>query len=126
MGRAREHWGATKHGKKRFKQRLKLPLRALRRMTAKALAEGLAPEDLPSPQREVVLSARRRHDVSEKAKVRVLGKHLFVFTETDSLVTVFDCQDLMAGKHPTPVRRKVVYPRPGGRVATYSERDPDA
>lgn len=118
---------ATRHGKRRFKQRLGLPLRALRRMTEKALSEGLRLEDLPDPVRNATVSTRADHDPDGTTKVRVYRDHLFVFASNDVLITVYPFIETTTGDlpHKAPLK-KVSYPRPRGRTAGYTVLDDKA
>lgn len=86
----RVEYGATRHGKGRFRERVKLPLRALRRMSAQAMSEGLPPERVDYATRLKLASIQERLDPEGNCYQRVYRGFLFVIAkDTNALVTVY-------------------------------------
>lgn len=77
------------HARRRFRERLKLPVRAMRRMTREALLYGADPHELDLPLRLKLESAIKRNDPTQEKFVKVYRGHVFVFAkDRQSLVTV--------------------------------------
>lgn len=92
----------THHAKRRFKERVGLPQRACRKAALDALSGGLAPDDLPGPHRDRLVSMMLRHDHSGQSYARVHQGVAFVFTPQPikggvTLVTVLPDFDLPPG-----------------------------
>jgi hypothetical protein len=80
----------TKHCKRRFRERMKLPTRALQRMANEAFAIGARAEDMPAPARHKILSQQARYCPSGEAEVRVHRGFIFIFDrKLHALVTLY-------------------------------------
>lgn len=80
----------TRHGKQRFRERVKLPLRAIRRMARLALADGARAEELPFATQFKLDTLQRRLDPAGQTEQRVYRGFIFVFAKEDrALVTVY-------------------------------------
>lgn len=93
----------TRHSVMRFRQRVKLPKRALSRLSRRAWLEGLPLERMPV---RMQLSIRSQEQRINKAITKMLGDHVFVFdvNPPHALVTILDIpkQDFLDGVHPHP------------------------
>lgn len=84
----------TRHGKLRFRQRAKLPLRALRRMVKEARANGLSPTTLPAHSQHRLASIQSRLDPEGNCRQVVYRGFVFVFNKADdALVTIYPADD---------------------------------
>jgi hypothetical protein len=83
--------GATLHGKRRFRERVRLPARALKRQVALAWMSGLRPEELTGVLRTKLDMIRKRHAADERpAEYRVWRDYIYVLDrETRALITVY-------------------------------------
>lgn len=80
----------TKHAKRRFRQRLKLPARALKRMAGQAWEHGQRVHELPKAARLKVLSQQSRFDPDGVAEPVIYRGFIFIFDrETRAFVTVY-------------------------------------
>lgn len=96
---------ASKHARRRFKERAKLPPRATERMAALALREGMKPNDprLSPPLRAKIERTRQNNldNLSLWSIYRVYRDCLFIFAADGTLITVihgFDDPD-QKGQH---------------------------
>lgn len=93
------HGYTTKHGKRRWKERVKLPIRTMRRMSEKAWREGKGFDQLPYALQLKLQSMDERlshGDPTTLSCIRVYQGHAFVFREGFSypvLITVFELED---------------------------------
>lgn len=80
--------GATNHGTKRVRQRLKLPARAVRRLVAAAKADGLHEDQMPTWLKAIVRHKKTLHP--EGSQYVYYRDNLFIFShDTGDLITVF-------------------------------------
>lgn len=80
----------TKHGKRRFRERVKLPARALKRMVEQAKKYGKRPDELPLPARLKVLSQQARYDRDNHGDPIIYRGFIFIFSRDQGhLITVY-------------------------------------
>lgn len=88
MGVSRYERGATMHGTRRVRERLRLPARAVRRLVARARAEGVGEADMPAWLQIAVGHKRGLHP--EGSYYVFFDGHLFVFSaDSGNLITVY-------------------------------------
>jgi hypothetical protein len=82
----------TTHARKRVRERLGLPARAVRRMAQRAWDEGKRLHELPTPVRLELLDRQRMHEqrTGTEAELVVYRGFLFLFNKYDrALITTF-------------------------------------
>lgn len=81
------HLYVTSHAKKRFRERMKLPVRAMRRIVQDALKLGKPPEEMPHYARVTLEAQQQRFAHAEAAFVRIYRNFVFVFFDTNPEIT---------------------------------------
>jgi len=87
MGVSRYERGATTHGQRRVRKRIKLPARAVRRLVDSARAEGLHEPDMPGWLQIAVRHKRTLHPTG--AEYVYFRGYLFVFGGLGDLITTY-------------------------------------
>lgn len=91
MSKTRRQHPVTDHGRKRVRERLKLPARAVRRMAEKAWTEGQRLHELTLPVQHEIKVRQGRHDPGGRFTEPVVYRgFLFIFSkEYLTLITTY-------------------------------------